>query len=103
MAVQFKAGVVVDGVQPETLQAIAVAHHVLAGMDYACTITSVMDGRHMQKSKHYQGHAFDLRRRHIPEADVPAVAARLRQALGRDFDVVVEATHFHIEFDPKGA
>ena len=71
------------------------------------TITSVMDGRHMPTSKHYEGNAFDLRTWNadssgqMPQGEKEYVAQELRKMLGSDYDVVVEKTHIHVEYDPK--
>lgn len=62
-------------------------------------ITSLNDGRHMKNSLHYSGKAADLRTWHID--DVNLFAAELSQAIGKDFDVVVESDHIHLEYDPK--
>jgi hypothetical protein len=72
-------------------------------------LTSGMDGDHSDLSLHYQGLGWDLRTRHSNSQTgkfhskrvLNAVAKQLRLLLGADYDVVVEATHIHIEFDPK--
>lgn len=62
------------------------------------TITSGTDGTHSTGSLHYSGAAVDLRIKDIRK--VASKAARLRNRVGRDFDVVLESTHIHIEFQP---
>jgi len=62
------------------------------------TITSARDGQHMDGSLHYDGAAVDLRIWGI--ADPTATADRLRRDLPREFDVILEADHLHLEFDP---
>ena len=73
-------------------------------------ITSVSDGSHSGKSKHYTGDAFDfkmleyrLRDKAWGESEslAEAAAEALAIALGPDFDVIAEATHIHVEYDPK--
>ena len=66
-------------------------------------ITSGNDGRHSVTSKHYAGNALDIRTRTLPspEEDGRAIAQRLNQSLGRDFDVIFEGDHIHVEYDPK--
>ena len=64
-------------------------------------ITSVMDGKHMKGSKHYSGEAIDLRIWVLSESQVPSVVQRLEDILGESFDVVLEDTHIHVEYDPK--
>jgi hypothetical protein len=29
------------------------------------------------------------------------LAARIRECVGEDYDVIVEETHFHVEYQPK--
>lgn len=68
-------------------------------------ITSARDGTHSRASLHYVGLAVDVRstgdRIGAPKDESPAVwAARLRQYLGSAYDVIVEADHIHVEYDP---
>jgi len=67
------------------------------------TITSGNDSTHSADSLHYIGHALDFRIRDIPEAILPKIIARVKEALGPDFDVVEEGNHVHIEYQPKNA
>ena len=64
-------------------------------------ITSCVDGTHGHNSLHYSGLAFDLRTRDLA-TDPGLVVQRLREALGAEFDVVLEPTHIHVEFQPEG-
>lgn len=62
-------------------------------------ITSLNDGKHKKDSLHYSGKAADLR---IWELQDPSLfCAELAQALGDDFDVVLERDHIHLEYDPR--
>lgn len=97
----LKPGVRIHGLRPETLLGIQVAHSCFAGRGLETVVTSVTDGRHSRGSLHYQGAAFDLRTRHVPADAVASLAAGIRTALGGDFDVVVEKTHLHVEYQPK--
>jgi len=85
---------------------------------YIFTITSGRDGEHSRNSKHYKDGAIDVRRWYpatsagpnIPAGPVQhvqltteqlnAIVSDLHQLLGDDFDIVLERTHIHIEFDP---
>jgi hypothetical protein len=69
---------------------------------YELVITSVTDGKHSPNSLHYVGYAFDMRTRDLSQVDKKNLAVDLREALGQEFDVVVEKTHIHVEFQPKG-
>jgi hypothetical protein len=72
-------------------------------------VTSISDGVHGLKSWHYRGFAFDFT---VPNdftgqdgrqlgPYTRKVAGQLRTELGPDFDVVIEADHVHVEYDPK--
>ena len=63
-------------------------------------ITSAKDGKHGPKSLHYEGLALDLRSRDLAGRQV-FVVMDLKNALGPDYDVVLEADHIHVEYDPK--
>lgn len=69
-------------------------------------ITSGADGTHSARTRHRAENnpsglveALDFRTWHIPAEEA---ALKARRKLGPDYDVVVEATHVHIEYDPKG-
>lgn len=116
---KIKAGVSLRGLAPEMLIADAVVAAVYQelGAD-ELVITSVGDGTHGDHSLHTRDPlrilAIDYRRwtlRRLGAADMdPRVvatiddapeAARLIQHRLRDqFDVVLEDTHLHVEFDP---
>jgi len=64
-------------------------------------ITSANDGKHGRNSLHYKDRAIDIRTRDLPHEKITALAAALQMELGDDWDVVVEKTHIHVEFDPK--
>lgn len=97
----IKQGVKAAGLQPEILLAIAEAREVWREFDAELVITSLLDGRHMKDSLHYKGLAVDLRTRHLLKPDRATAAARLRVALGPEYDVVLHTTHIHVEHDPK--
>ncbi len=64
-------------------------------------ITSTYEGTHSVRSLHYQNRAYDLR---LPfESDVRnrEIVIHLKASLGKDFDVILEETHIHIEYDPR--
>lgn len=70
----------------------------MLGID--CEITSGDDGDHMVGSKHYEGLALDFRIRTIEQRLQGPVAIAVREALGDEYDVVLEATHLHVEYHP---
>lgn len=69
------------------------------GDQYEMTITSANDGKHMQGSKHYKGLAIDIRCRDM--RNVNEVVNALKGAFDKPLDIVFEADHIHIEYDPK--
>lgn len=68
------------------------------GKEYVMTITSANDGNHMKNSKHYSGEAIDIRRNDMKNAK--NVVEEMRRILDREFDIVLEETHIHVEYDP---
>ena len=95
-------GASINGISVEILFAIMVvqSHFAQVGAKY-CIITSAKDGVHGKNSLHYTGDAVDFRTRTLDAATVEAIAEAVREALGRHYDVVVEPTHLHVEFQPR--
>lgn len=63
-------------------------------------ITSASDGAHRLGSRHYTGEAIDIRTMYLDAHGKDVLRAALASVLGVSFDVVVEADHIHIEYDP---
>ncbi len=85
---------------------MAVAHaeilNVFRDHGLVCRMTSGAGGKHSVGSLHYVGHAADYGLRDIPEPAIRELLQRdIKTALGPDFDVVLEPTHIHVEFQPK--
>ena len=70
-------------------------------LDKECVITSGTDGVHQHGSKHYTGEALDFRTRNMRRIEKAVLVNNLNEALGPDFDVVLERTHLHVEYHPK--
>ena len=70
-------------------------------LGYDCRLTEVLGGSHGNHSLHYDGLGIDLEMQHLKADDRVAVAMMLNDRLGPDFDIVMEESHFHIEYDPK--
>lgn len=109
MGLRFKRGVSCRGITPELLLAIQVANECHFKMGYDCIITSLLDGQHSRGSRHYLGHAVDLRVRHIKDIHRETIADEIRARLSPlgDFDVMYEDVdtdnaHIHIQYKPKG-
>lgn len=92
----------VGGLSPEILLALLVAESLFTEYGYDLTVTSLKDGRHSTNSLHYIGHAVDIRTMFIPLSRVSEIHSELRSELPKDqYDVILEPTHIHIEFQPK--
>ncbi len=89
-----------DVVHPRIHAAMAAADNLHLEMTAReVPIVHVMDGKHHKGSRHYVGLAFDMR---IWYLDSPqAFAEELQRILGIHYDVVLEKTHIHVEYDPK--
>ena len=59
-------------------------------------VTSTYEGDHQANSLHYANEAIDFR---LPDRDHSEVVVKLRQYLGKNFDVVTEVSHIHVEYD----
>lgn len=99
---RLKEGVKVSGIKPETILAMLVTERVFQKYGSELIITSICDGKHSPNSLHYSGLAFDARTRDIEQAQRLPLTEDVSDALGDEFDVVLEATHLHVEFDPDG-
>lgn len=110
----IKKGASLEGIKPEAKHAIEVIDKIYIANGADLTITSgteghVGDGVHTDKSLHYTGYAFDCRiwvfknqmHGQTDMKKVNAVAKQIREELGRDYDVLVEHDHIHVEYDPK--
>lgn len=105
--IRIKEGVKIQGVtpkgnririSPEMVFATFVAERVWAKQGVDLWITSSFEGNHMRGSKHYIGEALDYRRWNLE--NVEKAAKELQERLGPSFQVVVERTHIHVEYDP---
>lgn len=76
-------------------------HQHMAGREVV--ITSAKDGKHrVERSAHYRGDAIDVRIWHVEGQELEFVA-RLRNALGNDYVVILEKDHIHIHWSPTYA
>ena len=96
---RLKPGVKVAGIAPEIVLAAVIAQSILG--DVELVITSALDGKHSVHSRHYQGNAIDIRTRDLVPTARQEFRDKLADALGPDFDVVLESDHLHVELDPK--
>lgn len=99
---RLKNGVKVSGVKPELLLGLMITYDIFKTAGRYLVITCVTDSHeHKPKSLHNVGQAADIRTRDLLPGEAQSIASKMREALGPDYDVVVEGTHIHLEFDPK--
>ncbi len=100
--IRLLTSVSVEGIRPETVLGIVVAHEVYRRHTDVMWVTSVTDGVHKEGSLHYKGLAADLRVKHIPEGVWERLRDELQVALGPHYDVLLERKppHIHLEHDP---
>jgi len=100
----LKEGVTRQGVKEPIYYAIGIAHVLYIREGHQCVVTSLTDS-HADRpdSLHNQGLAVDLRIRDLPANSKQTIASSLSLILEpMGYDVVLEADHLHIEWDPKG-
>jgi RHS repeat-associated protein len=102
----FKEGVTDEGLAQaiETIEEkVDAAFQDKAGRDAVVTSTTDDNPKdpHRSDSRHFSGNAVDLRARDLTDAVRKDVARRLRNALGKGYDVVDEGDIIHIEYDPR--
>lgn len=98
----IKSGVDLRGLAPQMVLAYVIALDVYREkVGTVCVITSASDGKHGPNSLHYKGKALDFRTNNLRGPQVHPIYLALKEALGAQFDVVLEDDHIHCEFDPK--
>ena len=98
----LKHNVKIQGLTPEMLLGIIIINDVYKSYSIDLVITSVTDSKHTaEHSLHYSGNAIDCRTSNIP-INIPRkiILDDLKQALGPNFQVLDEQTHFHISYKP---
>lgn len=100
MLVGIKPGVKILGLTPEITIGLVVAANTFSQFNENFTLTSGVEGPHQRASAHKAGNAFDCR---LPASrdNIQKVVTVLRGQLGENFDVVLEADHIHVEYQPK--
>lgn len=101
---EFKPGVIIQGLKPIMFPLIVYASNIHFKLfnSKKMVITSVLDGKHMKGSKHYRGLAIDVRIYDKPKDEVHRFYYTLTYDSNlKDYDIVLEKDHIHIEYDPK--
>lgn len=98
---KLKETVKVQGITPEMIVGTMVANAAYKAFGYDPVWTSAVDSKHSLKSKHNSGNAVDYRVKHVPREKWELIEQRIKERLTRDYDVVLESDHIHIEYDPE--
>ena len=98
---KIKDGVNIAGLKSEMILGCVIINDYLNKMPVEFVITSGTDGKHGIGSLHYVGLAVDVRIRDLRPDILQGVVTDLKNRLGVQFDVVLEQTHIHVEYQPK--
>ncbi len=106
---KIKAGVRVHGFQPPIVIALMVWRDICNKHGVESRLTGGLEGKHSPGSLHYVGLACDVSRHELDAIDrLQTAFAELRvnlngddPAIQGDYDIVLEPSHLHIEFQPK--
>ena len=101
MSLEIKPGVTLLGLVPQMVVALIVVEDCYDSVNAHCTITAGNDGSHSITSEHYAGRALDFRTRELESPVAAALAKLIKQSLGRDFVVLLEADHLHVHYKPQ--
>lgn len=96
----IKAGVDISRLDRITRRSLTVVESIFNDEVCFFAITSTYEGNHSAGSLHYANQAYDIA---IPAINAHRIFRRIQKALGKDYDVVKEKDHIHIEYDPKGS
>lgn len=93
----------IGALRAEIRYAILIVSYVLDEHKLHGILTHGNDGEHMVGSLHYKNRAIDVDWAPWdgPPSEIDEVREAVKLILGDDYDVVAEATHLHIEHDPK--
>lgn len=100
----LKNGVKVKGIKPELVMGILLTESLwklTLRTNDPIVITSITDGKHSVNSLHYKGLGFDVRTKFLTSSQKSIFFDALKKNMDLEFDIVMEDSHIHIEFDPK--
>lgn len=93
-----KAGVDISRLNRDIRRALHKVNHLYDLIHQELIVSSTYEGNHSAGSLHYANDAFDII---FPNLHRAKMTEDIRCTLGRNYDVVMETTHIHIEYDPK--
>lgn len=97
---KLKAGVRLINTKPQVILAAVIAGEIWKELGQELVITSGSEGSHSQYSAHYRGDALDFRTRYFSDEQIASGARNLTDKLGKDFLVLIEKTHIHLQWRP---
>ncbi len=95
---KIKPGVRLNGLRVEMMVALMIIEPILKRYQQELVITSALDSKHSNRSRHYVGHGLDVRTRDIV-GDVNEVVDKIKADLGSEYYVAFEKNHIHISFN----
>jgi uncharacterized protein YcbK (DUF882 family) len=99
---RFKEGIKLAGIRAEIVMALTITADVFRDVANAeLIVTEITGGTHGRGSLHYVGQAADIRSRNLTKSQQTNVVLEMRERLGENYDVILESTHIHLEFQPK--
>ena len=103
---KFKEGVILNNEKVKASHDIMKAMYIVDSLSKnlfrkEIVVTSVLDGKHKSGSKHYVGEAFDIRVWIYTAEQLKDLLPSIQRSLGKNYDVINENDHIHIEYDPK--
>ncbi len=101
IATDVRLPVRLEGISPEMVLGAIIVAGVFDYFEQDAYITSCSDGQHKTGSRHHCGKALDFRTRIFELRELPALVSHVESMLGPEFFVLLEATHLHVEYDPK--
>ncbi len=104
MRIIIKEGAIIKEIPEEmipVLSAISMAWKLCRKKEVVITSGSDDAPNRNKYSLHPLHLAYDLRTRDLSAWETKSIVKDLKIILGRDYDVVLEPTHIHIEYDKK--
>ncbi len=103
--ISLKTDVKLHDLRGPIILLIMIAHGIYQKNGHNLVVTSLNDGKHSTTSLHYDGAAVDLRTTAagiLPDV-IKKIHAELKKAVVKDFDVILEEDHIHVEYQPRRA
>ena len=96
---KLKEGADLRGLDVRMRPVLIAAEKVWNDYGQELVVTAGLDGAHSAGSLHYYGLALDFRINYFDNETVLKVVRDLKEDLPKPFDVILEKTHIHVEYD----